>query len=174
MVVLSQNIAFVSFLAFTALQFFFAFIAKSQSMLTDCSAMSVDVVSYFVNYLAEKLKDGRQERTMLYLELFPPVFSVITLVIVTAVALDQAITTLSDPNPLLQQVPSIGLMLLFSSLNLILDKQCLVRLQWSTEPMIAPVEPPTQRPVSTPNCWEPTEYSVTKTKSHHHPLSFAI
>jgi Co/Zn/Cd efflux system component len=119
----TQNIAFLSFLGFTALQFVFAFIANSQSMLTDCAAMTVDVVSYFINYVAEKLKDGRHERTVLYLELFPPIFSVITLVMVTAVALDHAIAISKNAASLssLHGQPNIGLMLLFSSLNLVLD-----------------------------------------------------
>jgi Co/Zn/Cd efflux system component len=95
-------------------------------MLTDCAAMTVDVVSYFINYVAEKLKDGRHERTELYLELFPPIFSVITLVVVTAVALRNSLDTLErahDPHQdaSLHHDPDIGLMLLFSSMNLVLD-----------------------------------------------------
>jgi Co/Zn/Cd efflux system component len=97
-------------------------------MLTDCAAMTVDVVSYFINYVAEKLKDGRHERTELYLELFPPIFSVITLVVVTAVALRNSLATLErahdppdDASLLHNHDPNIGLMLLFSSMNLVLD-----------------------------------------------------
>jgi Co/Zn/Cd efflux system component len=95
-------------------------------MLTDCAAMTVDVVSYFINYVAEKLKDGRHERTELYLELFPPIISVITLVVVTAVALRNSLDTLARANDPHQDAslhhdPDIGLMLLFSSMNLVLD-----------------------------------------------------
>lgn len=105
-------------------------------MLTDCAAMTVDVISYFVNYLAEKLKDGRHERTVLYLELFPPSFSVVTLVIVTGFALRQAVDTLSNPEASLNN-PNIQLMLLFSTLNLLLDflnVGCFARADF--EPMV--------------------------------------
>lgn len=132
------NIAFLSFAGFTALQFFFAILANSQSMMADCAAMSVDVISYLVNFWAERLKHGSSPLTMqqlrlkrLYLELIPPLVSVITLVTVTVLSLQSALDTLIlvynlDPEQNAttttdDTTPKVGLMLLFSGLNLLLD-----------------------------------------------------
>jgi Cation efflux family len=137
-----QNVAFVSFLTFATVQLFFAiFYAKSQSMMADCAAMYVDVLSYLVNFWAERLKHGstkmspRQLRLhRLYLELLPPFSSVVTLVVVTVMALQEAIETLiqeasssghnndlnkSEDND--DDDPDLSIMMAFSGLNLILD-----------------------------------------------------
>eukprot|EP00522_Entomoneis_paludosa_P018844 CAMPEP_0172441864 /NCGR_PEP_ID=MMETSP1065-20121228/2376_1 /TAXON_ID=265537 /ORGANISM="Amphiprora paludosa, Strain CCMP125" /LENGTH=329 /DNA_ID=CAMNT_0013191459 /DNA_START=55 /DNA_END=1044 /DNA_ORIENTATION=+ len=124
------NVAFLSFLVFTAVQFVFAFMARSQSMMADCAAMSVDVVSYFVNFMAERLKHGHTSMTpnqlrlkRLYLELIPPGISVLTLIVVTAMALQVAIETLIDAyrGKGSSTPPDLNLMLLFSAFNLLLD-----------------------------------------------------
>lgn len=105
-------------------------------MLTDCAAMYVDVMSYLVNYMAERLKYGHSEKTVqelrlrrLYLELVPPLVSVATLVGVTIVSLQQACEILLKLDNQRQQAnngddettPDLSLMLLFSALNLLLD-----------------------------------------------------
>jgi len=124
------NVAFLSFLLFTAVQFFFAFLAHSQSMLCDCIAMSVDVISYFVNFMAERLKHGHHSDNpqqlrlkRLYLELLPPGLSVITLIVVTAMALQVAIETLINAyrGHDTASPPDVKIMLLFSGFNLLLD-----------------------------------------------------
>lgn len=98
-------------------------------MLTDCAAMYVDVLSYLVNFMAERLKHGKASKSIrelrfhrLYLELVPPLVSVATLVGVTIVSLEQACEVLlhSDKNAY-QTPPDLALMLLFSALNLLLD-----------------------------------------------------
>ena len=78
------NVPFISFFLFTTVQFFFAFLARSQSTIADCAAMTVGVVSYFVNFMAEHLKHRHPsmtpQRILLkrpYLKLIPPSFSVI-------------------------------------------------------------------------------------------------
>lgn len=126
-----QNVAFLSFLFFTIVQFFFAVLARSQSMMADCAAMSVDVISYFVNWCAERLKHGHSSLSpeqlrlkRLYLELIPPGISVITLIVVTVMALQLAIETLVDAYRGKNNgapPPDVGLVLLFSGLNLGLD-----------------------------------------------------
>jgi len=50
------NFAFVSFLGFTMLQFVFALTARSDAMLADCAAMTVDAITYLFNYAAERMK----------------------------------------------------------------------------------------------------------------------
>jgi Co/Zn/Cd efflux system component len=132
-----QNVAFLSFLLFTLLQFVFAWVAGSQAMMADCAAMSVDVLTYLFNFFAERIKhselspdeqampvaDGIRHRELrrLYLELFPPLLSVITLLVVTIVATYQAaIKILADDKNLGDQ-PDVVIMLVFSGLNLILD-----------------------------------------------------
>jgi len=132
------NVAFLSFLAFTTLQFFFAVIAKSQAMMADCAAMYVDVVTYLFNFLAERLKHGhsamssRQLRLhRLYLELVPPLISVCTLVAVTVISLRAATDTIlrqtrklglevNDATPETDE-PDLMIMTTFSTLNLLLD-----------------------------------------------------
>jgi Co/Zn/Cd efflux system component len=123
----------LSFLGFTTLQLVFAMVAHSESMLTDCAAMYVDVLSYLVNFMAERLKHGKQTVSAessphalrlrrLYLELVPPLVSVTTLVGVTIVSLQQATEVLFNREKYATATePDLQLMLLFSGLNLLLD-----------------------------------------------------
>ena len=135
------NIAFFSFLLFMSCQAVFAIIAKSQSMLADSMAMSVDAFTYLFNLAAEKLKHRsykneenddmpieerkRKKKVLrLYLELVPPTISVIALVCVSAQTLMEAITTITAPPNLsadTEDEPNVNLMLAFSALNLALD-----------------------------------------------------
>lgn len=93
--------------------------------------MYVDVVTYLFNFLAERFKhqvhrrggikprDGRLYR--LYLELIPPLISVITLLAVTGLGLRTAIKTLREPPKDQVNQPDISVMLWFSGMNLLLD-----------------------------------------------------
>lgn len=60
---------------------------------------------------------------LLYLEVIPPLISVSTLAVVTAIALTQAIQTLlaSDADQSEEDQPDLFLMLLFSGINFVLD-----------------------------------------------------
>lgn len=132
------NVAFLSFVGFMGVQAFFALVANSESMLADSEAMSVDALTYLFNMWAERIKnrpptaeelqlplavrEHRIEMKRLYLELIPPLISVVTLILVTIGALREASETLfgeaegdDDDNV------SAGLMLFFSALNLLLD-----------------------------------------------------
>lgn len=127
------NVAFLSFLVFTIIQFFFSITAKSQSMMTDCAAMMVDVVTYLFNYCAEVMKttdkSTESERDVkirnLYMELVPPLLSVTTLIVVTVMSLTDAFRELLL-NPVNDSQntfasPDLHIMLTFSSMNLVLD-----------------------------------------------------
>jgi hypothetical protein len=133
------NVAFFSFLIFMAAQAIFALIAKSQAMLADSMAMSVDAFTYLFNLSAEKLKH-RSNRTdvaedvpleerkrrkkilRLWLEIVPPSISVTALVYVSTQTLMEAIATLKNPSlDGSDDEPDVNLMLLFSALNLALD-----------------------------------------------------
>jgi hypothetical protein len=89
------------------------------------AAMYVDVVTYLFNFLAERLKHAHDSsisaRSLrlrrLYLELIPPSISVVTLLIVTVLALQQAFKLLDGD----AQGPDLGIMVAFSALNLVLD-----------------------------------------------------
>jgi Co/Zn/Cd efflux system component len=134
---LSQNVAFGSFLGFTLLQFVFALAANSEAMLADCAAMSVDAVTYLFNFCAERLKrreDTEEEKLLspevlhrwrklrrLYLELFPPLISVATLVVVTILTLKKAIQIIVEDGRDIKNLPDVQIMLVFSALNLLLD-----------------------------------------------------
>jgi Co/Zn/Cd efflux system component len=104
-------------------------VAHSESMMTDCAAMYVDVLSYLVNFMAERLKHGKRSESphdlrlrRLYLELVPPLVSVTTLVGVTIVSLQQACEVLFNTKKYAdEKEPNLQLMLLFSFLNLLLD-----------------------------------------------------
>jgi hypothetical protein len=92
--------------------------------------MYVDVVTYLFNFLAERLKHAHDSSISaralrlrrLYLELIPPSISVVTLLIVTVLALQKAFTSLfahHDGDDF--QPPDLNIMLAFSALNLLLD-----------------------------------------------------
>jgi Co/Zn/Cd efflux system component len=132
-----QNVAFATFLVFTLVQFVFALTARSEAMLADCAAMSVDAVTYLFNFGAERLKhrdDTEEEKLLppdvlhrrrklqrLYLELFPPLISVVTLLAVTVMALRKAIETILEDDRDIENPPDVMIMLVFSALNLLLD-----------------------------------------------------
>jgi Co/Zn/Cd efflux system component len=107
-------------------------------MLADSEAMFVDALTYLFNLLAERLKYrpySKQERQLaphvrqhrrklrrLYLELIPPLISVSTLVCVTIITLrDSMRTLLSNEDISPSDQPSVGIMLVFSAANLLLD-----------------------------------------------------
>ena len=134
------NFAFFSFLAFMTVQAFFAVAAKSQSMLADSLAMSVDAFTYLFNLAAERLKhrspqhyqylsveEAKRKKKMirLYLELIPPMISVCALLVVSTQALLDAVTTIISPPEMAGDAgvvePDINVMLIFSSFNLGLD-----------------------------------------------------
>ena len=135
------NFAFFSFLAFMTVQAFFAVAAKSQSMLADSLAMSVDAFTYLFNLAAERLKHRspqhyqylsveeakrRKKMIRLYLEFIPPMISVCALLVVSTQALLDAVTTIISPPEMAGDSsgvvePDINIMLIFSSFNLGLD-----------------------------------------------------
>jgi Co/Zn/Cd efflux system component len=137
------NVAFFSFLLFTVTQASFALIAQSQSMFADSMAMSVDAFTYLFNLVAERLKHRtktmheeslipaeelrrKRKRTRLYLELIPPLMSVMALIVVSIQALGDAITTIikvsaEGSEEKEDDEPNVRLMLIFSALNLGLD-----------------------------------------------------
>eukprot|EP00980_Cylindrotheca_fusiformis_P030129 scaffold24435_cov264-Cylindrotheca_fusiformis.AAC.1 len=105
-------------------------------MLEDAEAMAVDALTYLFNLLAEGVKnrpdteyektlppevlDYRRERLRLYMELIPPLISVVTLVIVTVLATRDAIQSLADPMSE-GKVVNVDLMIIFSAGNMVLD-----------------------------------------------------
>ena len=138
------NFAFLSFFIFMTIQAFFAIAAKSQSMLADSMAMSVDAFTYLFNLAAERLKHRsphhfqylsleetkrRKKIIRLYLEFIPPMISVCALVVVSTQALLDAVSTIIGPPEMsgdssvgvAKEEPNINIMLIFSSLNLGLD-----------------------------------------------------
>jgi len=134
------NVAFFSFLIFMITQAFFAIIAKSQSMLADSLAMSVDAFTYLFNLAAERLKHRsrghsnpnlsveenkrRKKMLRLYLEFIPPMISVSALIVVSVQAFIEALGTILQPADVDQEEndePNVKMMLFFSSVNLGLD-----------------------------------------------------
>jgi Co/Zn/Cd efflux system component len=132
------NFAFYSFIGFVAVQTVFAILANSQSMLADSEAMSVDALTYLFNACAERIKkrpfseaelelplrvrNYRRELRRLYLELVPPTISVSALLIITFYTLKEAYSTLEgDEEGNDEEDVSIGIMLFFSTANLLLD-----------------------------------------------------
>jgi hypothetical protein len=97
--------------------------------LSTTAAMYVDVVTYLFNFLAERLKHNHDSNISarelrlrrLYLELIPPSISVVTLLIVTVLALQQAYALLFASHDDDAQGPDLSIMVAFSALNLVLD-----------------------------------------------------
>jgi len=141
------NIAFYSFALFAVGQMFVAvLIAKSQAMVGDSAAMVVDSLTYLFNSHAERVKNislqekddeslsefekelrrlGRT-RQRLWLEILPPLCSVMTLIGLTIYILFDAMDTLAEQNGVdgastTDNDPNIGVMFFFSGLNLVLD-----------------------------------------------------
>jgi Co/Zn/Cd efflux system component len=92
--------------------------------------MTVDVVTYLFNFMAERLKHQHDSERIsardlrlrrLYLELVPPLISVVTLIVVTIHALQQAFETLFEGEKKPEDQPDLAIMLAFSGLNLLLD-----------------------------------------------------
>jgi Co/Zn/Cd efflux system component len=145
------NVAFYSFAIFAVGQMFVAvFIAKSQAMLGDSSAMVIDSLTYLFNSYAERVKnislqendDGtlpesekelrrlKRTRQRLWLEILPPLCSVMTLIGLTIYIIMDAWVTLEeqqqyefgeDDRSSSDAEPNIGIMFVFSALNLGLD-----------------------------------------------------
>lgn len=134
------NVAFWTFIGFTLLEAVFGFIAGSQSMLEDAEAMSVDALTYLFNLWAERIKhrpysdeelklpvavrEYQRELQRLYLELVPPLLSVMTLILVTGYALRDAFRTLigsDDDDDGEDDDVDVSIMLIFSGMNLLLD-----------------------------------------------------
>lgn len=130
------NIAFYSFLGFTLLQISFAIQAKSSAMIADSIAMLIDSMTYLFNMVAEHLKSRpfstyemslpltllhyRRKLQRLYLELFPPLVSVTTLLILTYLTFKSSIRQLLGPTTD-DDEPNATIMVIFSILNLLLD-----------------------------------------------------
>ncbi|GAX14850.1 hypothetical protein FisN_29Lh058 [Fistulifera solaris] len=134
------NVAFLSFVGFLLIQAVFALIANSQAMLADSEAMSVDALTYMFNLMAERIKTRpfsaselelpgkhrayRRELQRLYLELIPPALSIMTLIAVTVMTLNEAFSALfgssTTDDDEVEDV-SVPIMLSFSGANLLLD-----------------------------------------------------
>ena len=148
-----QNVAFYSFAIFALGQMFVAiFVARSQAMVGDSSAMVVDSLTYLFNSYAEKIKNKslqendndetlsdvekeirrlNRTRQRLWLEILPPLCSVMTLIGLTIYITVDAWDTLTsseynedsedDKTSTMGDEPDIGVMFFFSGLNLLLD-----------------------------------------------------
>lgn len=141
-------IAFISFMSFSVTQMYFSVrVAKSEAMQGDSAAMMVDSLTYLFNWMAERrkhtfddtyatpvdivdpakarrIRQRARRKAMLQLEILPPLISVATLLVVTAVVLRKAADVIlldlrrsTDE----QATPNVNLMLAFSLINLGLD-----------------------------------------------------
>jgi len=91
-------------------------------MLGDSAAMLVDVMTYAFNFFAERRKQSAGRKTLLMLELIPPMTSVIILVTITIFILRNAIITLVHGNSKSDNdEPSVTLMFIVSVINLFID-----------------------------------------------------
>ena len=138
--------AFFSFMGFTIAQSIASYFAGSEAMMGDSAAMGVDALTYLFNLLAERRKSRFEEfwtgtdetdpekkkrtkqrakrKMILQLEIFTPILSVTTLLVVTGVVLHSSIGTLvldSHRDQTEQGDPNVNLMLGFSLFNIVLD-----------------------------------------------------
>ena len=138
--------AFFSFMGFTILQSIAAIVAGSEAMIGDSAAMAVDSLTYLFNLVAERrksrfeefwigteeidpnrrkrMKERAKRKMVLWLEIIPPVISVVTLLAVTGVVLRSSLGLLmldAHRDRTEQGDPNVNLMLGFSLVNLLLD-----------------------------------------------------
>eukprot|EP00804_Cyclotella_cryptica_P008674 CCRYP_020843-RA/>CCRYP_020843-RA protein AED:0.04 eAED:0.04 QI:357/1/1/1/1/1/3/420/350 len=144
------NVAFYSFALFALGQMFVAvWIARSEAMIGDSSAMVIDSLTYLFNSYAERIKNlslstddddhlterekelkrlGRTRQRLL-LEIAPPLCSVLTLIGLTIYIIKDALDTLARTDfesgegdgSSSYSDPNVGIMFFFSGLNLALD-----------------------------------------------------
>jgi len=144
------NVAFYSFALFALGQMFVAvWIARSEAMIGDSSAMVIDSLTYLFNSYAERIKNrslskhddehlterekelkrlGRTRQRLL-LEIAPPLCSVLTLIGLTIYIIKDALDSLAgsesesgeDDGSSSDSDPNVGVMFFFSGLNLALD-----------------------------------------------------
>jgi Co/Zn/Cd efflux system component len=136
------GVAFISFLSFAIVQLVFSFVADSTAMLGDSVAMMVDAFTYLANWVAERQKaryiivneraadqsvqasELARRKRFLLLEIFPPLLSVTTLLVVTIIVLNRSIQVIMldmHRDQSQQDNPNLNLMLIFSMCNLLLD-----------------------------------------------------
>ena len=112
----------ITFLLFVIGEVIGALAGNSWSLLGDAAAMSVDVVSYFCNMVAERIKSRGgiiTPRTQLILEVYVPSTSVALLVGVTIYVTVGAVNDIITPPE--DDVVDIFMLWLFSSLNAVVD-----------------------------------------------------
>lgn len=116
------SITCLSFSLFVVGEVIGAIAGHSWSLLGDAAAMSVDVISYFTNMVAERIKSGGGQitpRMQMVLEVYIPLFSVTLLIAVTIYVTIGAIGDIVSP-PADDDV-DIFFLWLFSSLNAVVD-----------------------------------------------------
>ena len=136
------GIAFDSFMSFSLLQLFFAWLAHSHAMVGDSVAMIVDSIAYLFNWIAERrkreatacaaaddsitprIRRRTQRKRVLELEIVPPILSVSILVVVTTIVTQSAVSVLLSPPSEASEAtgqPNLIVMVVFSASNLCLD-----------------------------------------------------
>lgn len=116
------SITCLSFSLFVIGEVIGAIAGNSWSLLGDAAAMSVDVISYFTNMVAERIKSGGGRvtpRMQMVLEVYVPLFSVTLLIAVTIYVTIGAVGDIVNP-PADDDV-DIFMLWLFSSLNAVVD-----------------------------------------------------
>jgi Co/Zn/Cd efflux system component len=112
----------MSFLLFVIGEIIGAIAGNSWSLLGDAAAMSVDVVSYFCNMIAERIKSGGgviTPRVQMILEVYVPSTSVAMLIGVTIYVTVGAVNDIITPPE--DDTVDIFMLWLFSSLNAVVD-----------------------------------------------------
>lgn len=116
------------FLIFVVAEFIGSIRSNSLSLLGDASAMSIDVVAYLCNMIAEYLKRNSSNDlsagTNFTLTILVPLFSIMCLVVVTSYIIYDAVLVLRHP-PKVDDV-SIEVLYSFSCVNLLIDIICSV------------------------------------------------
>jgi Co/Zn/Cd efflux system component len=116
------QITCASFLIFVIAEIIGAIAANSWSLLGDAAAMSVDVMTYFTNMVAEHIKDKYgyvSKRVKMYLEVAIPLCSVTALMGVTAYVTQGAVSDII--NKPADDAVDIFMLWFFSSANAVVD-----------------------------------------------------
>jgi Co/Zn/Cd efflux system component len=134
------SVAFISFSLFSIVQLMFSIVAGSSALLGDSVAMMVDAFTYFVNWYAEREKaryfkenafntitsasELARRKRFLRLEIIPSLLSVVALLTVTIIVLNDAVHVImidSHRAQSQQGTPDLDIMMILSICNLAVD-----------------------------------------------------
>jgi Co/Zn/Cd efflux system component len=92
-----------------------------EALMADAATMVVDGVTYGLNFWAEWSKVGKSPRHQLWLDVVPPLVSVVALVAVTVWVMIDSVKSLNRKRGDDEDDVNVTVMWVFATINLVLD-----------------------------------------------------